>query len=115
MKQEVEELLFHVWLATLLKHLSLCAPSLVLVSHLALPVRRISSHTLAILLFFPTGNVSSIRINPFNFTPADHVLTITFVDVRGNMGSTEYNFTGQIRTGKKGASMWQLPSCCLCL
>ena len=43
------------------------------------------------------------------------MLTITFVDVRGNMGSFQYNFTGQIRTGKKGASMWQLSSSCLCL
>ena len=73
------------------------------------------THQFLVTLSFLEGNVSSIDVNPFNFTPDDHVLTITFVDVRGNMGSIQYNFTGQIRTGKKGASMWQLSSSCLCL
>ena len=73
------------------------------------------NHQFLVIVVLLEGNVSSIDVNPFNFTPDDHVLTITFVDVRGNMGSFQYNFTGQIRTGKKGASMWQLPSCCLCL
>ena len=73
------------------------------------------THQFLVTLSFLEGNVSSIDVNPFNFTPDDHVLTITFVDVRGNMGSIQYNFTGQIRTGKKGASMWQLSRSCLCL
>ena len=73
------------------------------------------THQFLVTLYLLEGNVSSIDINPFNFTPDDHVLAITFVDVRGNMGSIQYNFTGQIRTGKKGASMWQLSNSCLCL
>lgn len=38
-----------------------------------------------------------IDIDPFDFTPDGHTLTVTFTDVRGNVGITRYNFTGQTR------------------
>ena len=35
-----------------------------------------------------------------DFTPGGHVLTITFTDVNGNEGSSQYNFAGQTRQGE---------------
>ena len=32
-----------------------------------------------------------------DFTPDDHTLTIIFTDVNGNVGSSQYNFTGMER------------------
>ena len=42
--------------------------------------------------------MSSLDINPFDFPPDDHTLTITFIDQLGNTGSSEYNFTSQERS-----------------
>ena len=44
-----------------------------------------------------TGNVSSLEINPYDFPPDTHTLTITFTDSRGNMGSSQFNFTSMER------------------
>lgn len=41
-----------------------------------------------------------IDINPFSFPPGNHTLAVTFVDERGNVGSTQYSFTGQTREGE---------------
>jgi hypothetical protein len=41
-----------------------------------------------------------IDINPFSYSPDSHTLTVTFTDERGNIGSTQYNFTGQTREGE---------------
>ena len=46
------------------------------------------------------GNVSELEINPFEFAPDNHTLTITFTDELGNTGSAEFNFTSQERPGE---------------
>ncbi len=33
-------------------------------------------------------------INPFDFSPENHTLTVRFTDDQGNEGSTEYTFVG---------------------
>ena len=50
-----------------------------------------------LLISLYVGNISEININPLEFTPGDHILTISFVDVNGNTGSFQFNFTGRLR------------------
>lgn len=41
-----------------------------------------------------------IAINPLEFSSGNHTLTITFTDVDGNMGTSQYTFIGRTREGK---------------
>lgn len=47
------------------------------------------------------GQLDMFEVNPFDFTPGDHTLTLIVTDERGGMETVEFNFTSQVREGEQ--------------
>ena len=51
------------------------------------------------------GDSNAIDINPFDFSPGEHMLTLVYIDERGITGTIQYNFTSQAREGEHQSSV----------